>query len=393
MAQGANPGSVAVASFANMFSVGTTYALSILQAEVHRLLGIHHAWSYAPFAFATIGLSIGVATCTSLTERSSARTVAAAGTILWGLAVILAGHFLASLSFEGIIVSFMIGGIGVGWTYLAVVVWIGESLPAQSLARTAIGPLGFSSGAAACTMASHFFQVGSLNGAEIGTALKCAGSGFITVGVTTLILVPGDGNITTHTPNYPAKPPPSFNRAFFQLLLFMNSLPGMALFASLLPVVSNHTRFATGFTLPCCLMALALGGLLSPTLSARLSPRTLFMSLFCLRGLLLTTFSQTRHPAVFLATVATVFFAHGLGFSTLPGIINSRLGPDAVFSHHYGLILTTWGLAGVVGSLLNAFLASSGDFTPVSLVLGLAMLAFGCTLGWTSLFPCQCIIN
>lgn len=368
-----------------MFSVGTLYALSILQAELHRLLNIPRAWSFAPFAVATIGLSIGVATCTTLIKRSGARTVTAAGTILWGLAVTIAGHLLTSLSLKGIIVSFLSGGIGVGWTYLAVVVWIGESLSAQSLARTAIGPLGFSSGAAACTIASYFFQINIMNEEELGTALKCAGTAFISVGVTTLLFISGNGN-TTQTSTSPAKPPPSFTRAFFQLLLFLNSLPGMTVFAALLPVVSNHTSFAPGFILPCCLLALAMGGLLSPTLSVRLSPRTLFTSLFCLRGVLLTMFSQTGRPAVFLATVATVFFAHGVGFTTLPGIIKSQLGSDAGFSHHYGLVLTTWGLAGVVGSLLNAVLASSGDFTPVSHVLGLIMLAFGSTLGFTSLF-------
>ncbi|KAL3455228.1 major facilitator superfamily domain-containing protein [Aspergillus heterothallicus] len=387
MVQGPNPGSVAIASFANMFSVGTLYALSILQAELHRLLNIPRAWSFVPFAVATIGLSIGVATCTSVIERSGGRTVTAAGTILWGLAVTIAGHFLAFPSFKGIIVSFIAGGVGVGWTYLAVIAWIGECLPAQSLARTAIGPLGFSSGAAACTMASCFFQTRSLNGAEFGTALKCAGTGFITVGVTTLVFIPANRNITTQTSSSPAKPPPSFTRAFFQLLLLLNSLPGMTVFAALLPVVSSHTTFAPGFILPWSLLALALGGILSPTLSARLSPSTLFTSLFCLRSVLLTTFSQTRHPAVFLATILIVFFAHGVGFSTLPAIIKSRLGPNAAFSHHYGLVLTTWGLAGVVGSLLNAFLSSSGDFTPVSLVLGLTMFASGCILGCTSLFP------
>lgn len=384
MAHGIDPGSVAMASFANMFSVGTTYALSIVQAQLHRLLDIPRVWSYAPFAFATIGLSIGVATCTSLTERTSARTVTAAGTILWGLTVSLAGHFLAAASFEGIIVSFMVGGIGVGWTYLAVVVWVGESLPAQSLARSAIGPLGFSSGAAACTIASHFIQVSSLNKVQLGTSLKCTGAGFITVGVSTLILVPGNGNITTQASRSPAKPPPSFTPAFFQLLLLLNSLPGMTVFAALLPIVSTHAAFAAEFVLPCCLVALAFGGLLSPTLSARFSPRTLFTSLFCLRGMLLTIFYQSRHPVMFLGTLATVFFAHGVGFSALPGIIKGQLGPDAAFSHHYGLVLTTWGVAGVLGSLLNAFLASSGDFTPVSLVLGLTMLVSGCAFRCTS---------
>ncbi|RDW83543.1 uncharacterized protein DSM5745_03869 [Aspergillus mulundensis] len=64
-----------------------------------------------------------------------------------------------------------------------------------------------------------------------------------------------------------------------------------------------------------------------------------------------------------LLAVASVLFSHGVGFSTLPGVIKSRVDGSS-FAYEYGLVLTTWGLAGVVGSGIDALATpESGDFT------------------------------
>ncbi|KAL4961096.1 uncharacterized protein BDV14DRAFT_204095 [Aspergillus stella-maris] len=380
------PQCIALASFANMFSVGTLYALSILQTQLPRLLDIPQSWAYAPFACASLGLSLGVGTCSSLVKRLNARTAAAAGSVLWGVAVLLAGHFLMLPSFGYFHVALFVGGIGVGWTYLAVVVWIGGNLPVSSLARTAIGPLGFSSGAAGCFTLSSVLDFDGLALLQLGGYLKLAGGGFVTVGVTTLLLIPGVKK--TVQPDQPAS---SFTgtlpgRFFFQVLLFFNALPGMTLFAAFLPTAKYHTTVNSPYIIPLYLTPLALGGILSPTLSCLLRPKTLFSTLLTVRGIALLTFAYTPSKPTFLLTLGIILFAHGVGFSTLPGIIKSRLAQGSsasksgLFAQHYGLILTTWGLAGVVGSILNTlFISETDDFTPVAGILAVIVLSFaGC---------------
>ncbi|KAJ5202272.1 hypothetical protein N7449_004351 [Penicillium cf. viridicatum] len=81
----------ALAGFANMFGVGTVYAASTFQEQLPRLLGISQQSSYAPFALACLGLSIGVALCGSMLYRTNTGVVIARGTILWGVAVTCAG--------------------------------------------------------------------------------------------------------------------------------------------------------------------------------------------------------------------------------------------------------------------------------------------------------------
>ncbi|KAL4790377.1 major facilitator superfamily domain-containing protein [Aspergillus venezuelensis] len=349
-----SPRCIALASFTNMFTVGTLYTLSILQAQLPRLFDIPQSWVYTPFTCAGLGLALGVGTCSSLVERLNARTATATGSMLWGFAVFLTGHSLAMASFGYILAALFFGGIGVGWTYLAVVVWVGENLPVSSLARTTIGPLGFSSGAAVCFTLSSVPKFDDLTSMELGTFLKLAGGGFITVGITTLALVPGKYHDTVQKPGQTSGPPSLAGTlpgsSLFQLLLFFNALPGITIFAAFLPTVKYHTTAESPYILPHYLIPLILGSILSPTLSRLLRPKPLFSTLFIFRGIALLTFAHTPSEPIFLLTLGIILFAHGVGFSTLPG---------------------------VAGCVLNALLMSeSDDFTPVARVLAGIVLGF-----------------
>lgn len=387
----ASPPQIALASFANMFSVGTVYALSTLQAELPRLLEVSHHSSFAPFGSACLGLSSGAGICAPLIAKYGARTMAAQGTAFWGLAVISTGYFLARSNFQAILGCLFIGGIGVGWTYLAVIIMIGRGLPSQPLTRSAIGPLGFSSGTAACVALSSYYEFSSLSAEKLGQVLNFGGTIFIIIGAVTMVLLPNDAGEHEHS-SLPPKALASSTDRFFSTLLFFNALPGMVTFSALLPVVSYykgghvHTGDPLKF-LPFGIVTLALGGLLAPTLSSLLGARSTFVVLFCLRGMMLIVFSQYPEPEMATITLLTVLFAHGTGFSILPGLIKAQQVNNREFSYSYGRVLITWGTAGVVGSLINASLIPlSGEATMASLVIGLLVLAFGACLYFASSF-------
>lgn len=376
---------LALACFLNMCSVGTMYALSVVQAELPRLLGVSHGQSFLPFLAASLGLAVGVATAARQMHGSSGPCATASrGSILWGLAVLSTGHFLSSLNFPLILASLTAGGVGVGWTYLAIVLLVGQALPHHALARSAIGPLGFSTGTAACLAASKMIGFSSLDPQQLGSHIQYAGITFVAVGAGTMVLSSSssspDQNRDQSQDQTSSKQSTVIvfkGRPYFSTLIFFNALPGMMAFSSLIPAARHHTlgRDTMPSAVTCSMAALAVGGILSSPLMSRLGARLSFSLLFCLRGSLLLTSGWTGSPALAVVSLAAVLFGHGAGFSALPGLIKAQLGqPAAQFPTAYGQILVSWGVAGVVASALNSILVGpSGDVGHSSLVLGMIL--------------------
>jgi hypothetical protein len=171
--------------------------------ELLRLLGVSGPLSLALFGVSCLGLSVGVITCASLIDRKGTSIVAAWGTVFWGFAVASAGVFLARLDFIAILLSLLVGGIGVGWTYLAVVVLVGQALPNHSLARSAIRPMGFSFGTAACIVLDPAFHFASLDAKSFGNSFTSAGIGFIVIGATTVVFLLSEVETKRNTPSLP----------------------------------------------------------------------------------------------------------------------------------------------------------------------------------------------
>lgn len=374
----------AVVAFTNLLSVGTVYALSIIQAEMPRLFDVSQQLSLAPFAVACAGLSLGVVKSASMIRNSGASTVATRGTIVWGVSVMAAGYSLTSLNLATLLVSFFIGGIGVGLTYLAVAILLNQSFPRNRLARSALGPIGFSTGVAACLTLDDSVSFSGLDEVQLGQILSIGGVTFIAVSITVSYMLPEstdkDSLSTRDTGSISSE-------GFFSILLFLNALPGMSVFAALLPIASEYGQNSSWNwmqILAGSMGALAGGGILAPFISVRLGARNTFTSLSFLRGILLILASQSREPLMATLALCMVLFGHGAGFSIIPGLLMARCDQIAQFSYSYGRILVAWGLAGIVGCVLDAVLVSAtGDATTVSLILGFITLAFGVALYFT----------
>ena len=364
-----------IAGFANMFGIGTIYAASTLQIHLPRLLKLSEAWSFAPFGVASMGLSLGVALCPSFLNRYDAHLVAAWATTLWGFALASAGYFLMHLNFKAFLLSFFLGGGSVGSTYLAVVILIGQAFPNHALARSAIGPMGFSLGAASCILFGTVFQFETLNAAELGQFVIQGGVACIAIGILTIVLIP--------TMNKPAPSPPSVpdsvsSSGLFSTILFFNASPGMVLFAGLIPITSYYNKEQE---LPYYLITLAASGFLAPTISRFLGPRTTFVLLFALRGLLLIFTSRSSESVAVVPSFMAVLFSHGAGFSILPGLIKAQSSSNLGFAKTYAQVLVSWGLAGALASLINAFvLTSSGGYDLLNLLIGTISLSFSAIL-------------
>ncbi|VUC22142.1 unnamed protein product [Clonostachys rosea] len=347
----ASPWVIALASYCNMFCVGAVYGLSTIQLELPRLLSLDARFSFAPFAAACIGLSLGVGTCAPILCRIGARGTVASGTLLWGIGLVGAGHFLAASCFNELLVSLLVGGIGVGWAYLSVIIMIGQAFPNQPLARSSIGPLGFSSGVGACLVLRSYLEFGVLAQTLLGRYLQLGGFISLLVAISTITLLPDDLPLLK-TSSRERNRASYGSWAIFSTLLFFNALPGMTLFAGLLPMALSLDGQGTAAALPYSMIALALGGFLAQSVTGLLGSKRSFVILFGLRGLLLLKFAQSSSSAIATLAHSAILFGHGTGFSVLPGLAK-RLSPDTTsFTRSYGQILVVWGFAGVAGSLL-----------------------------------------
>ncbi|KAJ5390019.1 Major facilitator superfamily domain general substrate transporter [Penicillium cataractarum] len=376
------PFMVAVASFANMFCIGTIYALSMLQAQLPRLFGISDAWSFAPFGLASLGISMGVLTSASMIIQNGPHVTVARGTILWGIAVISAGLSLKSLKFGLMLTCFLFGGLGIGWTYLAVVALIGQGLPGHVLARSAIGPLGFSTAAAACFLLSSVFRVDAVDAETLGGMLVFLGVTFAAVGASTQLSLSD-----FHKESEVGSPSKTLSRdcgPFFSILLFFNALPGMTVFTGLLPLVfhyANGTDYNTMWILSYCMIALALGGVLAPSINAYLGARLTFVGIFCLRGMLLILLSQFEGSSQAMCAMLATLFAHGTGFSILPVLVKRQTTNRERFYLKYSRVLVSWGMSGTVGCIMNSIMLSPDSTVPTgALIVGLLTLSFGTIL-------------
>ncbi|KAJ5667252.1 Major facilitator superfamily domain general substrate transporter [Penicillium longicatenatum] len=376
------PFTVAVAGFANMLCIGTVYALSTLQAQLPRLFDIPDAWSFAPFFTACLGLSVGVLTSASMIIQSGAHTTVARGTTLWGIAVVSAGLCLSSLRLGLFFTCFLFGGLGIGWTYLGVVALINQGLPDHALARSAIGPLGFSTAAATCFLLSSTFRLDAVDAETLGRMLVLLGVTFAAVGVSTQLTLPDFSKDSPVSSSKISLSSASGN--LFSILLFFNALPGMTVFTGLLPIAShytNGTEYSKIWILSPCMIALALGGILAPRISAYCGAKLTFVVILCLRGVLLVLLSQSEGSTQAICAMLAILFAHGAGFSILPGLIKAQSSNQRHFYLNYGRVLVSWGISGVIGCIVNSIILSPFSAIPTaSLVIGLSTFSFGVIL-------------
>lgn len=375
------PLTVGVAGFVNIFCIGSVYALSALQAQLPRLFGISDAYSFAPFGVACLGLSIGVMSSASMIVQSGAHVTVARGTTLWGIAVMSAGLSLNNLRFGLMLICFLFGGLGIGWTYLAVVVLIGQGLPRHALAQSSIGPLGFSTATATCFLLSSAFGVNAADAKTLGRMLVLLGLTFAALGRSTQLL------LSDFPKNSVVGSPKTLLRdsdPFFSILLFFNTLPGMTVFTGLRPLASyytNGTDYDTMSILSYCMLALALGGALAPSVCAYLGARLTFVGILCLRGAILILLSRFENLTVATCSLLAILFAHGAGFSILPRLVKAQSNHKQLFYFNYGRVLIAWGMSGIVGCIFNSVILSPIGAVPTGgLILGLLTLSCGITL-------------
>ncbi|HEU4327273.1 MAG TPA: OFA family MFS transporter [Roseiflexaceae bacterium] len=380
-----NRWAIAVAGIVMQIALGAVYAWSVFRKPLESSFG----WSTSEvtWAFSITILTLGIAAFFGglWMARVGPRVVGVTGGVLYGL-----GVFLASFSADRLLWLYfsygLLGGVGIGLGYI---------VPVATLVKWFPDRRGFITG-----LAVAGFGAGALVTAPVATAL--IGSvgvlrTFAYLGVAYLVLTVGAALCMRNPPA--GYRPPGWNpsaaasaTADFTLggalrtwqwyalwaLLFLNVTAGISIISQAAPMAQEIAGIDAA-------MAAAFAGLLGipnglgrflwSWLSDLVGRRWVFLAMFLAQAAVFLLLPRVASFGLFAALTVVVLLCYGGGFGTLPAFAADYFGTRNV-GPIYGLMLTAWGLGGVLGPLLIANIReSSGGYGPALLIIGGIMLA------------------
>ncbi len=373
--------------------LGSVYAWSYFQKPLVDTYGWTNAQVAWTFSLAIGFLGLAAAGGGLLLPKTSPRKLAAIGSLLYGVAHVIAAFALSGQSLPLLYLGYgIIGGVGLGFGYVTPVATVAKWFPDKKGLVTGMVVMGFGFGALlmskviAPTLMSAFH--GSL-------PLVFAGSGGI-LGVTGFIAAhflhnpPGRTKAAAgEEPLWPALRSRRF--ALMWLVFFCNIAAGIAIIGFQSPLLQDLWRKVNPQLDPITLAAYGatliavssvfngIGRFAWGGLSDRLGQLVTFRILLATQVAAFVALMFTGNVWVFAALICYVLLCYGGGFGIMPSFVLNTFGANRM-AVVYGCILTAWSTAGVVGPQVVAALkdrygaaASSHAF---ALGAGLLMTGF-----------------
>jgi len=366
-----NRWSIAIAGIIIQIALGAVYAWSVFRIPLTREFG----WtiSQVTLAFTIAILTLGFASFVGglWMRRSGPRSVAIAAGIFYG-----AGIFLASFSGEHLWWLYfsygILAGIGLGLGYIVPVATLVKWFPDRRGMITGIAVAGFGAGA--------------LITAPIASRL------IVNVGVMKTFAILGVAYFIAVTiPAFWMKDPPANYRPsgwapsaaqqrqrstktytlseamrtwqWYGLwaLLFLNTSAGISIISQAAPMAQEVTGVSAAVAaglVGIISIANGAGRFLWAWFSDLVGRRWVFLSMFVIQAILFFVLPRIQSFPAFTSLCFVVLLCYGGGFGTLPAFAADYFGPENVGSI-YGLMLTAWGFAGVLGPTLIANIRQS----------------------------------
>jgi OFA family oxalate/formate antiporter-like MFS transporter len=303
-----------------------------------------------------------------------------------------AGVFLASFSGHGLwwlYLSYgLIGGIGLGFSYIVPVAVLVKWFPERRGLITGIAVGGFGAGALiTAPVATWLIQtVGVLHTfAYIGVALL-----IVTVISGAFMQNPPEGwkpsgwAPTSSQVAHRAKRDYTLKEALgtwqwwaLWLLLFLNTSAGISVISQEAPIFQELARVsavvAAGM-IGVVSIGNALGRVFWAWISDSITRKATFFVMFLLQVILFWFLPSISSAGVLTAVAFVILLCYGGGFGTMPAFAADYFGPKNV-GPIYGLMLTAWGFASAFGPLLIANMRQvSGTYRGALHVIAVVML-------------------
>jgi OFA family oxalate/formate antiporter-like MFS transporter len=359
---------IAVAGVVMQIALGAVYAWSVFRIPLTQQFGWTISEVTLTFTIAIFVLGFAAFAGGLWMRRVGPRTVAIAAGAFYGT-----GVFLASLADGRLWWMYgsygLLGGVGLGLGYIVPVATLVKWFPDRRGMITGIAVAGFGAGA--------------LITAPVATRLIAdtgAPSTFAVLGVVYLIAVVAAALLMKNPPA--GYVPPGWTPSAAQqkqraarsytlsealgtwqwygmwAVLFLNVTAGIAIISQAAPMAEEITGVdaVTGAGLVGAIsIANGAGRFLWASLSDLIGRRKVFLIMFPLQGVLFALMPAVDNFLLFTLLACAILLCYGGGFGTMPAFAADRFGAENVGSI-YGLMLTAWSFAGVLGPMLIAAL-------------------------------------
>lgn len=362
----ANRWRIAAAGVVMQLALGAVYAWSVFRIPLTKAFGWTISQVTLTFTIAILMLGFAAFVGGLWMRKVGPRRVAIVAGILYGAGVFLAsfsgGHLYWLYFSYGVI-----GGIGIGLGYIVPVATLVKWFPDKRGMITGIAVAGFGAGA--------------LITAPIASRL------IVSVGVLKTFAILGIAYFlgVTIPALFMKDPPPGFKPAGWQpsaaqtkqrsardytlgealrkwqwyalwAMLFLNTSAGISIISQAAPMAQEVTRVTAAVAagmVGIISIANGAGRFLWAWLSDAIGRRAVFLSMFLVQAVVFWMMPHVSAFGIFTTLAFIVLLCYGGGFGTMPAFATDYFGSTNVGSI-YGLMLTAWGFAGVLGPTLIA---------------------------------------
>lgn len=384
---------IAVAGFVLQMALGAVYAWSVFRVPLAK----QFLWSNEEVTL-TFTISIFVLGVSAFfgglwLNRKGPRVVALSGGFLYGLGVFLAS-FSANKLWWLYLSYGLIGGIGVGFSYIVPVAVLVKWFPDRRGLITGIAVGGFGAGAlVTAPAATRLIQsVGVLETfAYLGIAylvitmatgyfMRNPPDGWKPAGWAASVAQTSQRVATDYTLGGALK---TWQWWALWVLLFLNTSAGISIISQESPMfqeIAKVSAIVAAGMVGFASIGNAVGRIVWAWISDAITRRWTFMTMFLLQVGLFWILPDTSSMAILAVLSFIILMCYGGGFGTMPAFTADYFGSKNV-GPIYGLMLTAWGCASAFGPLLIAYMRQTSG----SYISGLHVVA--CIMAISTLLP------
>jgi MFS transporter, OFA family, oxalate/formate antiporter len=370
-----NRWSIAVAGVLLQIALGAVYAWSVFRVPLAKQFGWSISEVTLTFTISIFVLGIAAFFGGLWLNRKGPRIVALTGGLLYGT-----GVFLASFSDHKLWWLYLsygvIGGIGLGFSYIVPVAVLVKWFPDRRGLITGVAVGGFGAGAlVTAPVATRLIQsVGVLETfAYLGIAFL-----MVTVAAGYFMQNPPEGWTPKGWAPTASQASQRSSRHYtlaealrtwqwwaLWLLLFLNTCAGISVISQESPLFQELAR-VSAVTAASMVGIVSIGNALGRVFwawaSDSITRRATFAAMFLGQAVLFWFLPSINSPAVLTIVSFVILMCYGGGFGTMPAFAADYFGSKNV-GPIYGLMLTAWGFASAFGPLLIAYMRqASGTY-------------------------------
>ncbi|MCU1261138.1 MAG: major facilitator superfamily 1 [Bryobacterales bacterium] len=356
---------IAAAGVLMQIALGAVYAWSVFRIPLTRA----HGWTIpdVTLAFELAILVLGFAAfCGGLwMKKSGPRPVAFTAAILYGAGTALAG---TANSLTSLYLTYgVLAGTGLGLGYIVPIATLVRWFPDRRGMITGIAVAGFGAGALITAPVANTL----IASVGLSRTFEILGLAYFVIVFTSAFFMrnppegyaPAGYQAPSTAPGSRAARDLTLQEALrtwqwygLWLTLFLNTCAGIAIISQASPMaqeICHVSPSAAAGLVGLISIANGSGRFLWAWLSDAIGRRTVFLTMFLLQAVVFFLLSSVEQFTIFSILAFIILLCYGGGFGTMPAFAADYFGPGQIGSI-YGLMLTAWGAAGVVGPTVIA---------------------------------------